>query len=103
MKSYFLCVYFISVYYNIYCFQVFDNIVKEMQEDEDFNPSEWESYNVFYMTHLVYEWSTLVSEKVIETKAAKELLEMIKKIKFDVIVQDITMPQCLYGLWEVRI
>lgn len=73
-----------------------------MQEDEDFNPSEWERYNVFYMTYLTYEWAALVSKKVIETKAAKELLEMIKKVEFDIIVQDVTMPECLHGLWEVN-
>ncbi|EFN78744.1 UDP-glucuronosyltransferase 2B18 [Harpegnathos saltator] len=40
-------------------------------------------------------------EKIINTKAAKELLETVKNIEFDVIVQDVTLNQCLYGLWEV--
>jgi len=74
-----------------------------MEGDEDSNPSEWEKYSVFYMTYFVYEWSAVVSKKVIETKAATELLEMIKEVEFDVIVHDITMPECLHGLWEVSI
>ncbi|KAL6445605.1 hypothetical protein ACFW04_000851 [Cataglyphis niger] len=85
-------------------YAVFDNIMKDMHEDEEnYNPAEWEKYSVFYMTQFIYEWSTFVSEKIIETKGAKELLEMIKKVEFDVIVQDITIPECLYGLWEVNI
>lgn len=74
-----------------------------MHDDEDYKPNEWEKYSVFYMTYFIYEWATYVSEKIIETEAAKELLEMIKKVEFDVIVQDITIPECLYGLWEVNI
>ncbi|XP_025268342.1 UDP-glucuronosyltransferase 2B19-like [Camponotus floridanus] len=82
-------------------YAVFDNLVKEMRGDENADASEWEKYNVFYMIYFVYEWSTVVSKKVIETKAATELLEMIKEVEFDIIVQDITMPECLYSLWEV--
>lgn len=41
-------------------------------------------------------------EKMIENKGAKRLLETVKNVEFDVIVQDITLYQCLYGLWEVK-
>lgn len=82
-------------------YAVFDDIMKDMHDDEDYKPNEWEQYSVFYMTYFIYEWATYVSEKIIETEAAKELLEMIKKVEFDVIVQDITIPECLYGLWEL--
>ncbi|XP_072759513.1 UDP-glucosyltransferase 2-like [Anoplolepis gracilipes] len=82
-------------------YAVFDNIVEAMQEDEEYNPAEWEGYSVFRMIHFIYEWFTEASEKIIETKGAKELVEMIKKVEFDVIVQDITIPESFYGLWEI--
>ncbi|KYN13191.1 UDP-glucuronosyltransferase 2B19 [Trachymyrmex cornetzi] len=53
------------------------------------------------MEYFVYEWGINSCDAIIQTKAAKELLEMIKSVEFDVIVQDITLTQCLYGLWEV--
>ncbi|XP_070155000.1 UDP-glucosyltransferase 2-like isoform X1 [Polyergus mexicanus] len=81
-------------------YAVFD-VMKDTHDEENYKPDEWEKYSVFYMTYFIYEWATYVSEKIIEAEAAKELLEMIKKVEFDVIVQDITIPECLYGLWEV--
>lgn len=74
-----------------------------MQEDEEYDPAEWEKYTVFYMTYFIYEWATFSSEKLIKTIGAKELLEIIKNIKYDVIVHDISMPEFLYGLWDVSI
>ncbi|XP_018316261.1 UDP-glucuronosyltransferase 1-7C-like [Mycetomoellerius zeteki] len=80
-------------------YAVFD-VMKIYEESEDYNPSEWEQYSAFYMGYFIYQLGIDACDTIIETKAAKELLEMIKTVEFDVIVQDITLFQCLYGLWE---
>ena len=86
-----------------YYYQVFDDVMKTYEESEDYNPSEWEQYSVFYTGYFTYQWGINACEAITKTKAAKELLEMIKNVEFDVIVQDITLTQCFYGLWEVKI
>ncbi|KAG5317480.1 UD2C1 glucuronosyltransferase, partial [Pseudoatta argentina] len=82
-------------------YAVFDDVMKTYEESEDYNPSEWEQYSVFYMGYFTYQWGINACEAMTKTKAAKELLEMIKNVEFDVIVQDITLTQCFYGLWEI--
>jgi len=77
--------------------------MKTYEESENYNPSEWEKYSVFYTTYFTYQWGIVACDRIVKTKAAKELLEMIKTVKFDVIVHDITLDECLYGLWEVKI
>jgi len=84
-------------------FQVFDDVMKTYEKSEDYNPSDWEEYSVLYMTYFVYQWGIVACDNIVKTKAAKELLEMIKTVEFDVIVHDITLDECLYGLWEVKI
>jgi len=84
-------------------FQVFDDVMKTYEDSEDFNPSEWEEYGVFYTTYFTYQGGIVACDRIVKTKAAKELLEMIKTVEFDVIVHDITSGDCLYGLWEVKI
>jgi len=83
--------------------QVFEDVMKTYEEAKDYNPSEWEKYSVFYTTYFTYQWGIVACDRLIKTKAAKELLEMIKTVEFDVIVHDITLDECLYGLWEVKI
>ncbi|XP_072759092.1 UDP-glycosyltransferase UGT5-like [Anoplolepis gracilipes] len=82
-------------------YTVFGNIMKKPQEAEDYNPVKYENFGVIYTTYFVYDLTLSLCEKIIETKEAKELLEMIKNVKFDVIVQDITLHECLYGLWQI--
>ncbi|XP_011054198.1 PREDICTED: UDP-glucuronosyltransferase 2B31-like [Acromyrmex echinatior] len=82
-------------------YAIFDDVMKTYEESEDYNPSEWEQYSVFYMGYFTYQWGINACEAMTKTKAAKELLEMIKNVEFDVIVQDITLTQCFYGLWEI--
>ncbi|XP_072759090.1 UDP-glucosyltransferase 2-like [Anoplolepis gracilipes] len=83
-------------------YAVFGDLMKELHESEDYDPNEWENFGIIYTTYFLYvHWATPFCEKTIETKEAKELLEMIKNVEFDVIVQDVTLYQCLYGLWEV--
>jgi len=43
------------------------------------------------MEYFVYQWGINSCDAIIQTKAAKELLEIIKSVEFDVIVQDITL------------
>jgi len=74
-----------------------------MKTRESDDPSKWEEYSVFYMTYSTHQWGFWACDTIAKTKAARELLEMIKTVEFDVIVQDITVDQCLYGLWEVKI
>lgn len=75
--------------------------MKQISEDENYNPAEWESFSVLYTTYFTYYWGLCSCEMAIKTKAAEELREMIKNVEFDVIVQDVTLNQCLYSLWEV--
>ncbi|XP_071579799.1 UDP-glycosyltransferase UGT5-like [Temnothorax nylanderi] len=82
-------------------YAIFDGLMQTYEESEDYNPAEWEDHSVFYMVHLLYQWGIHTCNTVIKNKAAKELLEMTKTVEFDVIVQDITLTQCFYGLWEV--
>jgi len=82
-------------------FQVYENVMKQVSENEDYKPAEWEKFSVLYMIYFIYNWGLFSCEMVSKTKAAEELREMIKNVKFDVIVQDVTLNQCQYGLWEV--
>ncbi|KAG5317481.1 UDB17 glucuronosyltransferase, partial [Pseudoatta argentina] len=84
-------------------YDVFDGLMKAMEEsEENYNPVEWDSHNPLYMIHFVYNiWGIRVCDTVIKTKTAKKLLEMIKIVEFDIILQDITLNECLYGLWEI--
>lgn len=68
-----------------------------------YGPDEWEQLNEFYTAYIVYLWAILKCDTLIKTNAAKELLEIVKTVKFDVIVADITLSECFYGLWEVKI
>ncbi|XP_025268314.1 UDP-glucuronosyltransferase 2B31-like [Camponotus floridanus] len=79
---------------------IFD-IMQQLHEAKDFNPNDWQKLNIFQMMYTVYDTGLLTCEKIVESREAKELLEMIKNVEFDVIVHDITLLQCLYGLWEV--
>ncbi|XP_018049434.1 PREDICTED: UDP-glucuronosyltransferase 2B17-like isoform X2 [Atta colombica] len=81
---------------------VFDGLMKVMEESEaDYNPVEWEQYSIFYMMYSAYQWGIHACDTVVKTKAAKKLLEMIKTVEFDIILQDITLNECLFGLWEI--
>ncbi|XP_071573107.1 UDP-glycosyltransferase UGT5-like isoform X1 [Temnothorax nylanderi] len=82
-------------------YAVFEGLMNSSDEYEDYGPAQWEKYNAFHMAYGTYQWAIYGCDRVIKTNAAKELLEMIKTVKFDVIVQDVTLHQCLYGLWKV--
>ncbi|CAL1673539.1 unnamed protein product [Lasius platythorax] len=82
-------------------YAVFGDIMKELHKSEDYDPTEWEKFSIIYTTYFLYSVGVSFCEQTIETKEGKELLEMVKTVEFDVIVQDITLYQCLYGLWEV--
>ncbi|XP_018400011.1 PREDICTED: UDP-glucuronosyltransferase 2B20-like [Cyphomyrmex costatus] len=82
-------------------YRVFDGLMEEFDESGSFNPIEWEQYSVPYSIYYLYQLCNMGCNMIINTKAAKELLEMIKTVEFDIIVQDITCDECLYGLWEV--
>ncbi|XP_011338875.2 UDP-glucuronosyltransferase 2B19 [Ooceraea biroi] len=82
-------------------YAVFDDVMKELRESDTHDPVTWMNYNAFYMTYFTYFWSITTCEKIIQSKAARELLEIVRSNEFDVIVQDVSFHQCLYGLWEV--
>ncbi|TGZ53751.1 Uncharacterized protein DBV15_12370 [Temnothorax longispinosus] len=82
-------------------YAVFDGLMQTYEETEDYNPAEWEQYSVLYTAYFTYQWGIHACDTMIKTRGAKHLLEMIKTVEFDVIVQDITLTQCFYGLWEV--
>ncbi|XP_011705694.1 PREDICTED: UDP-glucuronosyltransferase 1-9-like [Wasmannia auropunctata] len=82
-------------------YSVFDGLIDEFEKSEEFNPTVWAEYSAFYMSYFMFDLGIQTCDIVIETKAAKELLETIKTVEFDVIVQDISLLECLFGLWEV--
>ncbi|EZA48737.1 hypothetical protein DMN91_001862 [Ooceraea biroi] len=82
-------------------YTVFEDVMKEVHETDVNNLVALRNLNAFYSAYFVYSWSIAACEKITQTKGAKELLEIIKHNEFDVIVQDVSLQQCLYGLWEV--
>ncbi|XP_032676826.1 UDP-glucuronosyltransferase 2B31-like isoform X2 [Odontomachus brunneus] len=80
---------------------VFDDMMSELFKGDDYDPTKWREFSTLQTIQFVYSWGHDMCEKIITTKAAKELLKTVKNVKFDVIVQDVTLNQCLYGLWEV--
>nr|XP_012222825.1 PREDICTED: UDP-glucuronosyltransferase 2B16-like isoform X1 [Linepithema humile] len=82
-------------------YAVFEGVMEQITEDVDYNPAEWEQYSVLYTAYFTYNWGFLSCEMAIKTKAAEKLQEMIKNVEFDVIIQDVTLNQCLYSLWEI--
>jgi len=85
-----------------YRFQVFEDVMKEIHENDGNNFVEWQNINVISSSYFIYSWGSTSCERITRTKGANELLEMVKHKQFDVIVQDVTLDQCLYGLWEVN-
>ncbi|XP_024888219.1 UDP-glucuronosyltransferase 1-7C-like isoform X1 [Temnothorax curvispinosus] len=81
-------------------YAVFDDLMQTYDESEDHNPAEWENNRTLYMIYLLYQFYINACDTLIKTKTAKELLEMTKSVEFDVIVQDISISHCFYGLWE---
>ncbi|TGZ54617.1 Uncharacterized protein DBV15_12568, partial [Temnothorax longispinosus] len=79
---------------------VFDGLMDTYDESNNYDPVEWEKYSVFYATYFVHQWGIHACDTMIKTKEATDLLEAIKTVEYDVIVQDITITQCFYGLWE---
>jgi len=64
---------FFSTVKNTYYFQIFDGLMKVMEESEaDYNPVEWEQYSAWCILHINEECDTMV-----KTKATKKLLEII--------------------------
>ncbi|KAG5338448.1 UDB17 glucuronosyltransferase, partial [Acromyrmex heyeri] len=83
-------------------YDVFDGLMKAIEEsEENYDPVEWEQYSALYMMYSAYQWGIHACDTVVKTKEAKKLLEMIKTVEFDIILQDITLTECLYGLWEI--
>ncbi|XP_077272157.1 UDP-glycosyltransferase UGT5-like isoform X2 [Temnothorax americanus] len=81
-------------------YAVFDGLMDTYDESNNYDPVEWEKYSVFYTAYFVYQWGIHACDTMIKTKTARDLLKATKTIEFDVIVQDITLTQCFYGLWE---
>ncbi|KAG5343789.1 UDB28 glucuronosyltransferase, partial [Acromyrmex charruanus] len=83
-------------------YDILDGLMKAMEEsEEDYNPVKWERYSAPYVTYSVYQWGIHACDTVVKTKAAEKLLEMIKIVQFDIILQNIVLNECLYGLWEI--
>jgi len=76
--------------------------MKEIYENDGNNLIEWQNLDIISSIRFIYSWASASCERITQTKAAKELLEMVKQNQFDVIVQDVTLDQCLYALWEVN-
>ncbi|KAG5317482.1 UD110 glucuronosyltransferase, partial [Pseudoatta argentina] len=78
--------------------QVFDGLMKAIEEsEENYDPVEWKQYSALYMMYSAYQWGIHACDTVVKTKEAKKLLEMIKTVEFDIILQNITLTECLYG------
>ncbi|TGZ49857.1 Uncharacterized protein DBV15_12297 [Temnothorax longispinosus] len=83
-------------------YAVFDSLMDTYDESNNYDPVEWQKYSVFYTAYFVYQWGIHACDTLIKTETARDLLKVIKTVEFDVIVQDITLTQCFYGLWEVK-
>ncbi|XP_011858394.1 PREDICTED: UDP-glucuronosyltransferase 2B1-like [Vollenhovia emeryi] len=81
-------------------YDIFEDVFTSHDKFQDYCLDQWEQFNEFYMAYVGYYWGITKCDTVIKTKAAKELLERIKAVEFDVIVQDMTVQECFYGLWE---
>ncbi|KAL0129735.1 hypothetical protein PUN28_001770 [Cardiocondyla obscurior] len=79
----------------------FNGLMDIYEQADDYKPAEWETYTVPYTTYFTYFWGVSACEHVVKLESAKKLVELVKTVEFDVIVQDITLTQCLYGLWEI--
>lgn len=84
-------------------FKVFEGAMTSYDQFTDYGPDEWEKLDEFYTAYVSYLWGIIKCNTMRKTNAAKELLEMVKTVEFDVIIQDISLNQCFYGLWEVSI
>ncbi|XP_024872282.1 UDP-glucuronosyltransferase 1-9-like [Temnothorax curvispinosus] len=82
-------------------YAVFDSLMDTYDESNNYDPVEWQKYSVFYTAYFVYQWGIHACDTLIKTETARDLLKVIKTVEFDVIVQDITLTQCFYGLWEI--
>jgi len=84
-------------------FKVFENAMTSYDQFTDYGPKEWEKFDELYTAYISYLWGIIKCDTMIKTNTAKKLLEMVKTVEFDVIIQDICLYQCFYGLWEVSI
>ncbi|XP_070530389.1 UDP-glycosyltransferase UGT5-like isoform X2 [Cardiocondyla obscurior] len=82
-------------------YSIFEDIMISPDEFNDFGPDKWEKLNEFYSAYVFYVWAIIKCEAEIKTETAKNLLELVKTVEFDVIVLDITMHQCFSGLYEI--
>ncbi|XP_071625903.1 UDP-glycosyltransferase UGT5-like [Temnothorax longispinosus] len=82
-------------------YAIFEDAMAPSPEYMDYSPDQWAHFNEFYMSYATYLWGIIKCDKMTKTKAARNLLEMVKTVEFDVIVSDITLHHCFYGLWEV--
>lgn len=70
-------------------------------DKSDYNFAEFMNFNIFYFSYFLSYFAIEQCEQLTQTRGGKELLETIRRNEFDVIVQDVTLNQCLYALWEV--
>ncbi|XP_071573103.1 UDP-glycosyltransferase UGT5-like [Temnothorax nylanderi] len=82
-------------------YAIFEDAMAPSSEFMDYSPDQWAHLNEFYTSYATYLWGIIKCDKMRKTKAARNLLEMVKTVEFDVIVSDITLHHCFYGLWEV--
>lgn len=88
---------------NIPLSKVFEGVMDKLRSDEKYKPSEWSKFSVPYMSYFIYEKSIRLCEMILETEGAKDTLDLVKNMEFDVIIQDVTVMQCMYGIWEVSV
>ncbi|KAF7399117.1 hypothetical protein HZH68_007709 [Vespula germanica] len=78
----------------------FDDVMHELIIDHEYVPTTWRTYNFLYMIYFTHKLSNFMCEKIISHPTTKDTIELVKVKKFDIIVQDVTLPTCFYGLWE---
>lgn len=73
----------------------------DLFKSDDYDPGAWIQLTLYDVIHFQYTWAYETCEKIVNTKGAKKLLEVARNVQFDVIVQDVTLSECMLALWEV--
>ncbi|XP_012261904.2 UDP-glycosyltransferase UGT5-like [Athalia rosae] len=79
---------------------VLEDMISCLNKDGNFDPISWRKLSPMQTTVELYSVCNILCDYATKTNGGKEALELVRNTKIDVIVMDITMGQCFYGLRE---
>ena len=83
--------------------KVFEGVIDTLRSNRNYDPLDWAKFSILYTSFFVYYKSIKTCDMILATDGAKDTLELVKNVEFDVIIQDVTLMQCMYGIWEVSV